>query len=627
MLFTDRISEPVADDPDSLYRLIADTIPHMVWCARGDGSLDFFNRRCHDYTGLDRARLAGWGWKEVVHPEDWERCLATWTRSLQSGERYEIEYRLRRADGAYRWHHGTAVPVRDAGGGIERWFGTCTDVDEQIRSAQLLEATVRERTRALKASEERFRQLASLSADYYWETDAEDRFTEIVVGSRTPLVIPPERFIGKTRWEMPGLLPQEGWDRLRDDMVQRRPFYDFQVSAVAGDGMRRWYSISGEPVYDAEGAYLGYRGVGTHVTERVRAEQALRESEERFRSFMQYSPAIAWMKDSKRLYTYVNASYQAAYQIAEAGMLGKDDFQIAPAGLARLRRADDDEVLATRSAIQLSRTVSMPDGRERHWLIVKFPLADASGELGVAGIGVDITERMLAEAAAKRHANDVRQLLSRLVTAQELERRRVADDLHDMIGQNLSALGIELAALNAGLSRESRIAATPRVEAMSRLLGTVVDAIRGVMTELRPVALEEFGLAAALRWQAAEFTRRTGINAAVEAAAGLSRLAPSLELVLFRIVQEALTNIAKHSGARNASVLLSQDAGMVRLVVADDGRGFADPLGARSAGRGGWGLPAMRERAEAHGGELRVELPGQGAKIIAEIPFHNDDTD
>src|SRR3954466_11545318 len=89
-----------AEQAAGLYRLIAETIPHMVWTARADGRLDFFNRRCHEYTGIEACGLEGWGWKSVVHPDDWDRCLASWTRALQSGERYEIEYRLRRADGA-----------------------------------------------------------------------------------------------------------------------------------------------------------------------------------------------------------------------------------------------------------------------------------------------------------------------------------------------------------------------------------------------------------------------------------------------------------------------------------------------------------------------------------------------
>src|SRR5262245_26969437 len=139
------------DDSAQLYRLIADTIPHMVWTARADGALDYVNARVLEYTGRPAVAHLGWDWKAVIHPEDWERCLATWTRSLESGERYEIEYRLRRADGVYRWHFGAAAPLRGADGRIGHWFGTCTDIEDRVRSARFLERTVEERTRALRA--------------------------------------------------------------------------------------------------------------------------------------------------------------------------------------------------------------------------------------------------------------------------------------------------------------------------------------------------------------------------------------------------------------------------------------------------------------------------------------------
>jgi signal transduction histidine kinase len=97
------------------------------------------------------------------------------------------------------------------------------------------------------------------------------------------------------------------------------------------------------------------------------------------------------------------------------------------------------------------------------------------------------------------------------------------------------------------------------------------------------------------------------------------RLPQDLELVLFRIVQEALTNTMKHSGAAAVQVALSRDGPTIRLLVEDDGRGFTNPVGARSEQRGGWGLPAMRERAEAHGGTLRVEFPERGARLVVEL--------
>jgi two-component system sensor histidine kinase UhpB len=155
---------------------------------------------------------------------------------------------------------------------------------------------------------------------------------------------------------------------------------------------------------------------------------------------------------------------------------------------------------------------------------------------------------------------------------------------------------------------------------MRALVEKTIDAIRGVMTDLRPPALEEFGLAPALRWYVAEFSERTGMKASISAPAGDRRLPRDTELALFRIVQEALTNAAKHSDGGSVHVAITEEAGGVRLSVEDDGRGFANPVGARSARRGGWGLPAMRERAEAHGGMLRIEFPGRGTRLIVEIP-------
>ena len=261
-----------------------------------------------------------------------------------------------------------------------------------------------------------------------------------------------------------------------------------------------------------------------------------------------------------------------------------------------------------------------PDGSTRHWLTVKFPFADAAGSNGIAGFAVDVSARVEAEDKARRYAEDVRSLVNRLVQTQEAERRRVADELHDLIGQNLTALGIDLQTLKQHLqSQGDDMIAGPRLEAMAGLVETTIDAIRGVMTDLRPAALEEFGLVPALRWYASVFSERTGIKVATQVAGAAARLSSDAELALFRIVQETLTNVAKHSGAASVKVAIRYGDG-VHLSVEDDGRGFADAAGARGAKRGGFGLTTMRERAQAHGGRLRVEFPGRGTRVVVEIP-------
>ena len=110
----------------------------MVWTAEPDGSHDYFNARNTEYTGLTAEQLRGWDWHPTIHPDDLSRCLELWSRSVATGELYEIEYRLRRFDGAYRWHLARALPLCDESGQVTKWFGSCIDIDDQSASPEVL---------------------------------------------------------------------------------------------------------------------------------------------------------------------------------------------------------------------------------------------------------------------------------------------------------------------------------------------------------------------------------------------------------------------------------------------------------------------------------------------------------
>ncbi len=151
------LSELDARRQDDHLRSLAETIPQIVWTATPDGSLDYYNQPWFDYTGMTLAETQGWGWAPVLHPEDLENCVAKWSEAVRTGANYEVEYRFKRArDGVYRWHLGRARPVRDPTGAILKWFGTCTDIDDQRRAQDallegqlLLEGRVAERTAQL----------------------------------------------------------------------------------------------------------------------------------------------------------------------------------------------------------------------------------------------------------------------------------------------------------------------------------------------------------------------------------------------------------------------------------------------------------------------------------------------
>ena len=260
-------------------------------------------------------------------------------------------------------------------------------------------------------------------------------------------------------------------------------------------------------------------------------------------------------------------------------------------------------------AFSMDERIVRPDGRVRQLRSHGEVVRDEGGRpLKMVGACIDVTEQKAAEAA-------LRALTRRLVEAEETERRRIARELHDRVGQNLSALNINLDILLGQLRDEP---ARRRLEDSLKLVDATLQSIENVMADLRPALLDEYGLAAALAWYGEEYAQRTGIRVGVQAGEAGASLRPEAAVALFRIAQEALNNAAKHSSAKRITVGLEEEGGELVLRISDDGKGF-DPA---SAPRGRWGMTTMRERAEATGGRLLVESsPGSGTTVSAAVPL------
>ena len=264
--------------------------------------------------------------------------------------------------------------------------------------------------------------------------------------------------------------------------------------------------------------------------------------------------------------------------------------------------------------------VRRKDGTVFPALLNATAVRDSQGRFRESRASVfDVTRRRMAEDEARGYAQRLKGIARRAGEIQENERRHLAQELHDRVGQNLTALTLNLNIVKGQVDAGEGAAILARLDDSLKLLDATVESIRGVMSELRPAVLDDYGLAAALRWYAEDFGRRTGIATAV-AERDAARLAPLVEGVLFRIAQEALTNVVKHAGASRVQIGLGMQAGMLRLSVADDGRGFDAMRLQPPTRQGGWGLMIMRERAESAGGRLRVDTaPGQGTCVVVEV--------
>jgi formate hydrogenlyase transcriptional activator len=257
--------EPCFESPAQLRRII-DTIPTFAWCGLPDGSKEFFNQRWHDYTGLSPEEAHGWGWKATIHPDDLEEFLGKWSRFVASGEAGEIEARLRRADGEYRWFLFRAEPLRDEDGNIVNWYGTDTDIEDRKR----VENRLREEEAELRQITDAIAQTIMVLEPDGTASYANQSMLEFSGLTMEAVKAPDFR----TRFFHP-----EDVERLREErkeaLARGVPFENEQ-RARRKDGHYRWFLVQYKPLKNEQGQILRWYATGTDIEDRKQAEERVR---------------------------------------------------------------------------------------------------------------------------------------------------------------------------------------------------------------------------------------------------------------------------------------------------------------------------------------------------------------
>jgi PAS domain S-box-containing protein len=383
-------------------------------------------------------------------------------------------------------------------------------------------------------------------------------------------------------------------------------------------------------------------GACVDVTERREAEEALKDSEERLRLILESATDFAiFTMTLDRVVTTWSPGAEAAFGYTADEMIGRSgDVVFTPEDRAEGVPAAEAEGALRDGRSADERWHLRKDGTRFYASGVMSPLRDG-GDVGFVKVARDLTERKRMEDALReahgflegkvkeRTAELVatlssleaemerrRDMARRLATAHEDERRRMSRDLHDSVGQLMAGLSLALKSVEAA-GKLPPASAAKLTEARG-VLDALGREVHGLAVRLRPTVLDDIGLEPALEQLVSEWTERTEVEVAFQSSGiDLGRLAPEVETAVYRIVQEALTNVAKHARASAASVVLSRSDGHVTVVVEDDGVGFVPD----AAPKGRLGLLGMRERAALVGGVLDVESsPGGGTAVRVRIP-------
>lgn len=341
------------------------------------------------------------------------------------------------------------------------------------------------------------------------------------------------------------------------------------------------------------------------VPDLIRIEEQESEQSLFLRSVLDNLPDMVFVKDAEELrMVRWNKAGQKLVGLCDEEMVGKTDFDLFPSQEAAYFQAMDREVLASGVLLDIpEETINTRNGIKT-LRTKKIPICDEAGEpLYLLGISEDITElkEMKAQAAA------------RLEAAREAERRHIARELHDELGQLLTALKLDLDRLQGQLQPPLR----RQTDTMSELLDHTIKTVRRLATELRPQILDDLGLRAGLEWLAKQSCGRVGLKCELHWSLNDDVLNDNASSAFFRICQEALNNVVRHARASSVRIELSEDPHFVGLSVHDDGVGLHD-----DAMHNGLGLLGIRERIGLLGGHCQIDtLPGQGTRLWVRAPL------
>ena len=390
---------------------------------------------------------------------------------------------------------------------------------------------------------------------------------------------------------------------------------EFEITGLKGTP--RWLESHAVPLKDTEGKIISLLAVTKDITERKKAEEVLIKSEEKYRQIVETAQEGIWLIDECAMTTFVNEHMAEMLDYKREEMMGLSLFHFMD---EEGKRISENNIEKRKRGVSEQHEFEFrkKNGQVVYTQLEASPIMEAGSYKGSLAMITNITERKRAEEEVRMSRQELRQLSAHLNTIREEEGSRIAREIHDELGQQLTGLKMDTYWISKKIKEED-IVVQKKLKGMIDLIDTTVNTVRRIASELRPAILDDLGLIAALEWQSQEFEKRTGINCKFNSTIDEVDIEKQVASGIFRIYQETLTNITRHSNATLVEIFISNDPNKFSVVVKDNGIGFDfSEIKTKKT----LGLLGMNERAIMLDGELLVESKiNKGTTIILNVPL------
>ena len=596
-----RQAEQALQESEERYRTLIENANEAIVVAQ-DGLLKFANRKTSDMTGYSPQEIVGKPFVEFIHPDDGQMVSDNYARRIRGEEVPEVyTFRIVGKSGMETWVeiHAVSIQWQDR----PATLNFLSDISERKRAEE-----------ALRKSEHLLKMSLNSLRDAVFILDSQtNKIEECNLIASEIFGYKRSEFLGRTTefLHVDKTALEDFRKKLFATVAEKGFLHNFEFHMKRRDGEVFPTEHSVFPLRDEKHALTGWVSVVSDITERKQAEDRIQSLMREIEFILGATKTTLDIIDSKFHLRFVDP----ASSKARGDWPGRKCYDYFMGRRSPCPNCGLTQALRTKEMV-VTEVVLLKEG-QRPVQVISIPFQDEKGEWLVAEVSVDITERKRTEEALLASREELRSLSARLQSLREEERTYLAREIHDELGQALTALNMDLSWLSNKLPK-SQTPLLKKVESMSAVVAATMQTVKRLSSELRPGLLDDLGLVTAMQWQAEEFGKRTWLKMKMTFVPEEMTVERDLSTAIFRIFQELLTNIARHAKATRVEVSLKRKAGALELRVKDNGRGIKK---SEIANPHSLGLIGVRERALAFGGRVEiVGIPRKGTRVVVRLP-------